>query len=159
MVAVRREYEEDKTLPIVQLLVAKGADLEDVRGNDNLSLLHFASSTGKADIVDLLIANFTPHLNLRDTRRSMTSLHRAAYNDHADVVYRLLVYGADANTVDKDGDSPLKDAKRKDNHLCCKLLEAPYSDLLRYEAIRQKVAAAVSLAPHSLFMVAVLGCQ
>ena len=41
---------------------------------------------------------------------NMTSLHRAAYNDHADVLEVLLDYGADAVLRDDDGWTALHDA-------------------------------------------------
>ena len=51
-------------------------------------------------------------------------LHIAAYCGHEVVVAALLAKGARVDTVDKDGDSPLGDAKQKGHAKVVALLEA-----------------------------------
>jgi ankyrin repeat protein len=141
MVLVSRKYQTDKTLPILELLVEHGGALDYSRERDGLSLLHFAADTGKVDVVGYLLETFSStgqlsmYLNMRDTKNGMTALHRAAYNDHPDVVYRLLANGANANTVDKHGDSPLSDGTQRKHHLCCKLLATSPRDVMKFASL------------------------
>ena len=157
LAAVHRDYQVDKTLPIVELLVQHGGAVDFCRRHDNISLLHAAASSGKADVVEFLLKDPSSRLllNLRDSKHGMTALHRAAYGGHAHVVYRLLLHRADINTIDKHGDSPLKDAKSKKHHLCCKLLETTHASVTRFAAVLE--VGTTSLARSCIQLISVVG--
>jgi ankyrin repeat protein len=139
MMTVRRDYETEKVLPIVKLLVERGGNLDFIRTAGSLNLLHSAASTGKADVVELLLAHNTAYLNIQDERNMMTPLHRAVYNRHPDIVYQLLVKGARIDTKDKNDDSPLEDAESRGQTVSKKLMETPLVQLRRHAQLLEMV--------------------
>ena len=68
--------------------------------------LHTAASTGKLEVVDLLLARGAP-INSTANPKGMTPLHLAASGGHADIVALLLEKGAELNITDKRGRTAL----------------------------------------------------
>ncbi|MHC4631174.1 MAG: ankyrin repeat domain-containing protein [Planctomycetota bacterium] len=116
-------------LAIVKSLVEKGADIN-AKDTSGRAALHYAVEKGHKDIVKLLIANgadvnvkdkdgSTPgHIALGENNRSMLelliakganldSIHLAAYKGDLDRVRSFIEKGADVNTTDSYGATPL----------------------------------------------------
>lgn len=68
------------------------------------------------------------NVNSVDRATARTALHRACYWGHEDTVEYLIAEGADANAVDKEGDTPLIDAARFGHDNVIKALLAAGAD-------------------------------
>ena len=92
-------------LIIVTKLVKAGAD-ERARDTEGNTCLIYAACFGHTDIVRYLVG--LPEVNLNHQGcSSHTSLHLAVHGKHADVVQVLIDAGADIETRDDEGRSPL----------------------------------------------------
>ncbi len=93
---------EEKNLPRVQKLLAKGIDVNkaDQRGWTALTL---AANEGHVEIVRALLATPGIDVNAKMSRSGMTALMRAATKGHLDIVEILLNRGANVNEVDNEG--------------------------------------------------------
>ena len=85
------------------------------------SALHWAADNGFENIAALLIERGAD-LNGRDSS-AMTALHWAAFEDHPTLVDYFLKLGAEWDTTDQWGDSPLEDARGRFQHTVVELLE------------------------------------
>ncbi len=94
---------------IVELLIAKGADVE-VADLLSATPLHRAASWGHKEIAELLITKGA-NVNAED-KWGNTPLHLAAYKGHKENVKLLIAKGADVNAKNEDGETPLDDAVR-----------------------------------------------
>ena len=94
---------------IVELLIAKGADVE-VADLLSATPLHRAASWGHKEIAELLITKGA-NVNAED-KWGNTPLHLAAYKGHKENVELLIAAGADVNAKNEDGETPLDDAVR-----------------------------------------------
>lgn len=91
-------------------LVESGAELDTIAHESGLSPLHWATSRGRLQVVDLLLAR-NCNLNIQTMEGTMpaglTPLHLAITYGRSDLVHRFLEAGADPNICDEEGDSPL----------------------------------------------------
>ena len=92
-------------LAIAEILVAKGADIEALKGASSTRPLHEAASYGNVNIAKLLVAKGAK-IEVRNDRGS-TPLLEAAQNRHADVVKVLLSHGAEINAANIRHDTAL----------------------------------------------------
>ena len=100
----------DEGLDVVRFLLAHGADA-DVRGKDDSTLLHAASSSGSARTAQLLLKHGA---NIHaQNKKGRTPLHEAVFSVtdistfYFDVIRFLLVHGADVDAQDNDRSTPL----------------------------------------------------
>jgi ankyrin repeat protein len=82
-----------------------------------------ASHKGFTDIVALLLAHGCGDIDRRSGKRSWAALHQASYYGRPGVGRALLGAGADPHAVDRDGETPLAMALRRDKTECVALLQ------------------------------------
>ena len=92
-------------LTTVQMLVEAGADVR-ATDTEGYTCLIFAAYDGHTDTVRYLVSLPEVDLNHQDNR-NFTALHDAVEEKHADVVEVLIDAGADIETKNVDGRSPL----------------------------------------------------
>ncbi len=89
----------------LKAMVEENPSIATGRDDEGLTLLFYAASSGKADVVaTLLAAKADP--NAAD-EKGVTPLHVAAEAGHAEVVKALLAKGADPNAKTREGVTPL----------------------------------------------------
>ena len=133
-----RENDDKRILPILELLVSHGADLD-----SDVPLLYLVAFRNLPDVVDYLVPK-TRHndLNLQiPSFDHLTALHIAAASGFAAVVFRLLVHGADANLRDDQNELPIDHTAQAGEWgpKCQILLETPRAVLKRFESMLLKV--------------------
>ncbi|KAK9274121.1 hypothetical protein L1049_018935 [Liquidambar formosana] len=84
-------------------------------------LLHCSSKGDKAGVIQELEKGVEPNLADYDKR---TAIHLASCEGCTDVVVLLLEKGADVNSIDRWGRTPLSDARSFGHEEICKILEA-----------------------------------
>ncbi|MBI4027589.1 MAG: ankyrin repeat domain-containing protein [Verrucomicrobia bacterium] len=99
--------------PLVELLLARGADVNDGLGH-NPTALHKAAGRGDRDIVELLLAKGA-EANAKLYQSHLTPLHIAASDGCQQVVEVLLSHGADVHAKDWLGETPLDYAVTQDH--------------------------------------------
>lgn len=88
-----------------RLLSIKG-DLIGSKDERKWTALHFASSEGRDDIVEVLLRKYEAPPNAMSAD-GMSPLMIACMRGHKKVVERLLLAGSDANLTTSDGDTAL----------------------------------------------------
>lgn len=96
-------------LPRMHLLLNRGA-APDTSDSCGYTPLHYAARNGHPDACLLLLQNGAQVDKCTRTGKA-TSLHRAAYAGHIEVVKHLLKAGADPLKEDSDGLTPLRKAE------------------------------------------------
>uniref|UniRef100_A0A8C9Z3P5 Transient receptor potential cation channel, subfamily A, member 1b n=1 Tax=Sander lucioperca TaxID=283035 RepID=A0A8C9Z3P5_SANLU len=92
----------------IGLCIATGAKV-DQQQNDRSTPLHLACTQGATEVVKLMLSSFDQVediINLTDGA-CQTPLHRATIFDHTDLAEYLISLGADLNSIDCKGNSPL----------------------------------------------------
>ncbi len=114
---------ESKRPPLMQLLLDRGADVED-QDDDGVSMLMYLAAIGYDEPARRLLARGADVAAVDNEGR--TSLHYAAMCDpgHTRVVELLLAAGADPRATAKGGESPLDLARRHGNLGAVRLLAA-----------------------------------
>lgn len=99
---------ESSNKDIAERLIAKGADINSVKNNDErrYTPLHKAAFYGWKDALEVLIAKGAD-VNARNNHLGDTPLHRAASSNNKEIVELLIASGADVNARNKEGDTPL----------------------------------------------------
>jgi ankyrin repeat protein len=90
---------------IVMLLLESGAN-PDIADDSGTTPLHTAAHVGNYEAVKLFL-NYRVSLELKDEYFGRTPLHWAAKGWHANIVWLLLLRGADPNARDNKGRTPL----------------------------------------------------
>ncbi len=106
---------------IVELLVAKGADLN-TKDNSGKTPLHEAASSGNQEIVELFVVKGAD-IQARDSD-NRTPLHEAAYNGNQEIVKLFVVKGTDIQARDNSNRTPLHQAAIEGNKEIVELLIA-----------------------------------
>ncbi len=101
-------------------LLAKGADTE-LADETGQTPLMIALVTGRAEIVRLLLENGANASHVQKTG-DWTPLHRAVDSENIELVRLLLQYQADKNHRNRQGETPLDLAKKKNLAEITKLL-------------------------------------
>ena len=107
-------------IPMMELFVSRGADINKVNSNGEQALLH-AAWKGKLDAVRWLVERGA---RLNRQGKQWAALHYAAFGGHADVVAYLLERGADINALSTNGSTPLMMAAREGKESIAKSLLA-----------------------------------
>ncbi|KAE8279919.1 Transient receptor potential cation channel subfamily A member 1 [Larimichthys crocea] len=92
----------------IRLCIATGAKI-DQQQNDRSTPLHLACIQGATEVVKLMLSSFDQVediINLTDGA-CQTPLHRATIFDHTELAEYLISLGADPNSIDCKGNSPL----------------------------------------------------
>ena len=109
--------------PVVGYLLEKGANLE-ARDTNGRTGLMYASSGPFSGTVELLLKKGA-EVNVQGKLEGFTALMTAAAEGQLEVVRLLLVYGADPDLEDKDGDTAESFARQKGHSVVVELLENP----------------------------------
>jgi len=107
-------------IKVIEALIANGANINDDRDQDGLSLLHWAAIGGHADVCQLLISAGII-VDCQDLA-GRTSLHYAAYGGYVNSMLVLLENKADCNSCDREGVTSLHWACSKGHMDAVKLL-------------------------------------
>ena len=105
-------------IPMMELFVSRGADINKVNSNGEQALLH-AAWKGKLEAVRWLVEHGA---RLNRQGRQWAALHYAAFGGHAEVVAYLLERGADINALSTNGSTPLMMAAREGKDAIAKAL-------------------------------------
>ncbi|MFC1605078.1 ankyrin repeat domain-containing protein, partial [Planctomycetota bacterium] len=100
-----------RALPVVELLISKGADIHAKTTRQGRTKLHGVCFGGDREVVELLIRKGAD-IHVRDNL-GMTPLYRAARGGHASIVELLIEKGADINASDNRGRTPLAVARQE----------------------------------------------
>jgi ankyrin repeat protein len=92
----------------------------DVAGGSGRSLLHHAVINGHEDCVDVLLESDLININLKTLLGKDTSLHLAALISNRNIVFKLLQHGANPNSKNSFGSTPLHYAT--DKKIACLLV-------------------------------------
>ena len=103
-----------QSLGIVELLIAKGADLS-VKTKHGETALVLATATGQREVVELLIEKGAA-INANGSSDEGTALHVACTMGKREIAELLINRGADINVRDLGGTTPLDRAIYYDNH-------------------------------------------
>ncbi len=115
-------------LDLVKELMYYGAN-PNISTYEKFSPLMAAASNGSFDIAEVLLRYKRTKINLAD-QYNLTALHYAAYYNNLAIVDMLLFYGANAQIIDVEGNSPLLLASyNSDTALASELIEAGNSIL------------------------------
>ena len=71
-----------------------------------------AAKFGCANVVRKLVGYYGCSLEIRTKKEKQAALHLAAWHGHADVVKLLLELGADKNSTNRGGETPLQCAEK-----------------------------------------------
>jgi tetratricopeptide (TPR) repeat protein len=105
-------------IPMMELFVSRGADINKVNSNGEQALLH-AAWKGKLEAVRWLVERGA---SLNRQGKQWAALHYAAFGGHAEVVAYLLERGADINALSTNGSTPLMMAAREGKESIAKTL-------------------------------------
>jgi len=93
-------------LPVAELLLARGADVDGKENTDGMTPLHSAAIWNSLAVAELLLAKGA-EVDNKGTDGS-TPLHLAAMYDRRAVAKLLLSNGADPNAKDRNGKTPIE---------------------------------------------------
>ena len=126
---MKSEYvnEQDK-LYLLNLLVDKDVDINEVDGNEK-TMLHYAADNNENKVVDFLLSN---NININKIDEyGKTALHYAAENDNDDIVNELIKNKVDANIKDKYGKTALDYAIENGNEKMIITLKKNIVDIMK----------------------------
>ena len=104
----------------VELLLSKGAKVDERDDNYEFTALHYAARFGCKDVAKVLIAKGA-NIKAKD-KWDYQPIHWAAYHDRADVAELLISKGADINAKTSLGQTPLQLAQERKNTKTVELL-------------------------------------
>lgn len=107
-------------IPMMELFVARGADVNQVNSFGEQALLH-AAWKGRLDAVRWLVEHGA---RLNREGKEWAALHYASFAGHADIVAYLMGRGADINALSTNGSTPLMMAAREGREAIAKILLA-----------------------------------
>ncbi len=96
-------------IPMMELFVSRGADINKVNSYGEQALLH-AAWKGRLEAVRWLVEHGA---RLNREGNEWAALHYAAFNGHPEIVAYLLGRGADVNALSTNGSTPLMMAARE----------------------------------------------
>ena len=117
-----RVAERSKRKRVAQLLREAGS-------RPSLSALLDAAKRGEAGRVEQLATEVPSLINEADAEFGATALHWAALRGHAEVVKALISHGADLTVTNKDGETPLRVARRANRSQVVELLRRAQSGI------------------------------
>jgi uncharacterized protein len=107
-------------IPMMELFVSRGADINRVNSHGEQALLH-AAWKGRLEAVRWLVEHGA---RLNREGKQWAALHYAAFNGHPEIVAYLLERGADVNALSTNGSTPLMMAAREGKESIAKTLLA-----------------------------------
>jgi ankyrin repeat protein len=143
--AARHEIELKRETPIgiaaaagdlatVKALLDGGTSVDEQDGQGKTALYH-AARNGKLDIVNLLLAH-KANPNLSETVDGRSPLEAAAWNEHNDVMLALLAAGADVDSRDSSGETPLMKSGHGDDDIATARILVEHGADVNAEATR-----------------------
>ncbi|XP_058032168.1 transient receptor potential cation channel subfamily A member 1 [Ahaetulla prasina] len=99
---------QSRDLEMIKMCIEYGAQI-DLKQNDNCTALHFAATQGATEILKLMMSSYTGEESIIDALdgNKETLLHRAALFDHCELAEYLISKGANIDSVDIEGRTPL----------------------------------------------------
>ena len=92
-------------LEIIKVLLDNGADIN-VKNNEGKTVLHLASSSGRHEVVKVLLDNKGADIDAKDNQGRTALMVASVWNDF-EIVTSLVDKGAEINAKDKDGKTAL----------------------------------------------------
>lgn len=83
---------------------------QELRDEDGLTMLHWAAIKGNSEVISLLVKKGAASVGA-ETKAGRTPLHFAARRGHGESTLALLNAGANPRAADKDGVTPLAEAR------------------------------------------------
>ncbi|MDQ7827116.1 MAG: ankyrin repeat domain-containing protein [Candidatus Eremiobacteraeota bacterium] len=96
---------------LLEYLLEKGAQVDE-RNEFGYTPLHVAAMCGQTDLARFLIGK-KAQVKATDPDMGSTPLHEAVRNCHSDLIELLIQKGADINAKNKNGETPLRIARRE----------------------------------------------
>ncbi|XP_074141587.1 transient receptor potential cation channel subfamily A member 1 [Sminthopsis crassicaudata] len=95
-------------LEMIKICLANGAQIN-LEENGKCTALHFAATQGAIEIVKLMISSYSGSEDIINTvdGNNETLLHRVSLFDHHELAEYLISMGANINSIDDEGRSPL----------------------------------------------------
>uniref|UniRef100_A0A8C3Q8B5 Transient receptor potential cation channel subfamily A member 1 n=1 Tax=Geospiza parvula TaxID=87175 RepID=A0A8C3Q8B5_GEOPR len=95
-------------LEMIKMCIEFGAQI-DLKQNEKCTALHFAATQGATEIVKLMMSSYAGEESIIDAvdGNKETLLHRTALFDHYELAEYLISMGANIDSVDIEGRSPL----------------------------------------------------
>jgi ankyrin repeat protein len=117
---------EKSNVELVEAILDKGADINELVGPFNYTPLVIAVFHKKWDVARLLLSRGASAVSI-NSFDGRNALHDAAENNAPDdIIQALLVAEADGKIKDKEGNTPADIARQKGNHAMASLIEQFY---------------------------------
>jgi ankyrin repeat protein len=105
---------------LVELLLCKGANVDERDERYEFTALHYAARFGNKDVAEVLIA-YGADIRAKD-KWGYQPIHWAAYHDRPEIIELLIAKGADVNAKTSLGQTPLELAKPRRNTAAIEVL-------------------------------------
>ncbi|XP_075541879.1 E3 ubiquitin-protein ligase MIB2-like isoform X2 [Dermacentor variabilis] len=99
-----------------EVILSKKPDLVDVKDSDGCTALHLAARANNYSVARTLVTQGKCTVDLKNTQQQ-TALFTAVFTGNCALIELLLGAGADINTTNKDGDTPMHMALAMRSHL------------------------------------------
>ena len=107
----------------LRVLLDAGADVE-ATNEDGWTPLIVAAASNRPEIIRILIQEYSARLESRDLKKGWTAVFHAISVDSLEVVELLIENGASVTAKDKDGETPLDHARKRENEKIIDVLKA-----------------------------------
>ncbi|XP_072143326.1 E3 ubiquitin-protein ligase MIB2-like isoform X2 [Dermacentor andersoni] len=99
-----------------EMILSKKPDLVDVKDSDGCTALHLAARANNYSVARTLVTQGKCTVDLKNTQQQ-TALFTAVFTGNCALIELLLEAGADINTTNKDGDTPMHMTLAMRSHL------------------------------------------
>lgn len=113
---------ETGRMEVLEYLVSKGADVNAVSAGEHITPLMYAAAAGRLDVIEFLVDRGAK-IDAVMAWRKDTALNIAAAKGHVETVKLLLEKGADASIKNKDDETALDIARKRNQSDVVQLLQ------------------------------------